>query len=171
MSAVRRRNILRRMGERDACWSKRARYNLSRSFATTNGRRSAANVAPAAAPAATSNASRLLRIAALLWCNLCKLPVAAHSCCSVSRPIRALDKRFYSCSAQRCTLPAVVAVFAQLASCKALGSCCVRVGQQFCELLHPSANGVPQQESLRPVHTAEASRSRGVHHAPLCSSL
>ena len=128
----------------------------------TNGRSSAANVAPAAAPAVTSNASRLLRISLPLWCSLCKLPVAAHSCCTRARPIRAISRSLFSCSASLYAFPCGRG-FAQLAACKALASSCVRVGQQFCALLYPSANGSPQQESLRPVHTAEASRSRGVN--------
>ena len=128
----------------------------------TNGRSSAANVAPAAAPAVTSNASRLLRISLPLWCSLCKLPVAAHSCCTRARPICAISRSLFSCSASLYAFPCGRG-FAQLAACKALASSCVRVGQQFCALLYPSANGSPQQESLRPVHTAEASRSRGVN--------
>ena len=139
----------------------------------TNGRSSAASATPPAAPAATRNASRLLRIS-LLCAEAAAARGGSHAR-GGSQWLHAskidLSCIYAALQLLKTTKLGLAKLKAQqLAACKALASSCVRVGQQFCALLYPSANGSPQQESLRPVHTAEASRSRGLHDAALCNS-
>ena len=157
------------MGERDACWSKRARYNRSLSFAISNGLNNAASAAPPAAPAATSNASRLLRIAACTECL--SQPVTDSGSSQLLRrftTIRSID----TSAAAALRLLWRTLCLSLLACCKALARQLPSTHEQFVANCYASARGFGRDRTLRPVQVGTRETvSLAPRTAALCLAL